>query len=255
MAAEAARKQDSHLEEILFLSLQLKYLSWQDNIVDGKPLIIRLSILESTTPMPDEIFLLYRQASAFHYIAQQDFSTAQRLLQGSLSVGTQTSDKHGYNASKHWIAVCLYRQGYINEAKDTFREAIYEGIPWQVERAKYVHSTRLIEIYLDQDDLNAATEELERIDPIIYKLQDRRYVSLTRHLTARLHTLRGDIPAARAALAEAIDLFERLGMRRELAEARADLARLDAPDAPVGGASGAADLSGGDDHSSGPAPA
>jgi hypothetical protein len=34
--------------------------------------------------------------------------------------------------------------------------------------------------------------------------------------------------AARAALAAAIDLFERLGMRRELAEARAELASLDA---------------------------
>jgi len=45
---------------------------------------------------------------------------------------------------------------------------------------------------------------------------------------ARFHTLRGDIPAAREALAEAIDLFERLGMRRELAQARADLTRLDA---------------------------
>jgi hypothetical protein len=41
--------------------------------------------------------------------------------------------------------------------------------------------------------------------------------------------MRGDLPAARIALAEAIDLFERLGMRRELSEARAELARLDAP--------------------------
>ena len=39
--------------------------------------------------------------------------------------------------------------------------------------------------------------------------------------------MRGDIPAARVSLAEAIDLFERLGMRRELAEARQALADLD----------------------------
>ena len=47
-------------------------------------------------------------------------------------------------------------------------------------------------------------------------------------LYARLHTLRGDLPTARAALAEAIELFERLGMRRELAAARAALADLNA---------------------------
>ena len=44
---------------------------------------------------------------------------------------------------------------------------------------------------------------------------------------ARLHALRGDLTAAHAALAEAIDLFERLGMRRELVEARAELDQLD----------------------------
>lgn len=44
---------------------------------------------------------------------------------------------------------------------------------------------------------------------------------------SRLHTLRSDLSAARAALAEAIHLFERLDLRRELAEARAELARLD----------------------------
>jgi len=42
-----------------------------------------------------------------------------------------------------------------------------------------------------------------------------------------LHTQRGDLPTARASLAEAIDFFERLGMRRDLAEAREELARLD----------------------------
>lgn len=55
-----------------------------------------------------------------------------------------------------------------------------------------------------------------------------RYTGPIQRTYARLHTLRGDLPAARASLAEAIDLFERLGMRRELAEAREEMARLDA---------------------------
>jgi len=56
---------------------------------------------------------------------------------------------------------------------------------------------------------------------------DMRSLSHLQYLTARLHILRGDLPAARAALAEAIDLFERLGMRRELAEARTALTDLE----------------------------
>ena len=73
----------------------------------------------------------------------------------------------------------------------------------------------------------------------VTEYQDRLGVASVHYVTSRLHILRGDIPAARASLAEAIDLFERLGMRHELAEARAELAGMDAPDAPMSGASGA----------------
>jgi hypothetical protein len=66
--------------------------------------------------------------------------------------------------------------------------------------------------------------------PTTFQYQDRPNIARFQCLTARLHTLRGDIPAAHAALTEAIDLFERLGMRRELAEARQALADLDARD-------------------------
>jgi hypothetical protein len=58
--------------------------------------------------------------------------------------------------------------------------------------------------------------------------QDRQaLVHIQRHF-ARLHALRGDLPGARASLAEAVDLFERLGMRRELAEAREEMVKLEA---------------------------
>lgn len=52
-------------------------------------------------------------------------------------------------------------------------------------------------------------------------------------LKARLHLLRGDLPAAQASLAEAIDLFERLGRRRELVEAREEMAPLQAGSVPT----------------------
>jgi hypothetical protein len=43
---------------------------------------------------------------------------------------------------------------------------------------------------------------------------------------ARLYTLQNDIPAAKTAYNEAIDLFERLGMRRELKQVRVGLESL-----------------------------
>ena len=44
---------------------------------------------------------------------------------------------------------------------------------------------------------------------------------------ARLYTLQNDTIAAKAAYNQAIDLFERLGMRRELKKVRAGLDSLD----------------------------
>jgi hypothetical protein len=58
--------------------------------------------------------------------------------------------------------------------------------------------------------------------------RERRHLADIHALAAHLHILRGELPAARAALVEAVDLFERLGMRRDLAEARTELAQLEA---------------------------
>ena len=52
-----------------------------------------------------------------------------------------------------------------------------------------------------------------------------------KHLFAQLRVFQGNVPAAYAFLIEAIHLFERLGMRRELTEARQTLADLETSEA------------------------
>ena len=80
-----------------------------------------------------------------------------------------------------------------------------------------------------REDFQMQPNKLAEMSVEVYRNQDREGMAHIQRNYARLHTLRNDLPAARAALAEAIDLFERLGLRRELAEARAELARLDKP--------------------------
>jgi hypothetical protein len=63
---------------------------------------------------------------------------------------------------------------------------------------------------------------------VIIEYTDRPNLARYQQIAARLHVLRGDLPAAHTAITLAIDLFERLGMRRELTEARAALADLEA---------------------------
>ncbi len=87
---------------------------------------------------------------------------------------------------------------------------------------------KIAAIELDEERPDDASRRLITILEEAEQYQDRRAIAKIQRLLARLHSLRGDLPAAHASLAEAIDLFERLGMRRELAEARAELARLEA---------------------------
>jgi hypothetical protein len=79
---------------------------------------------------------------------------------------------------------------------------------------------------LDQGNIEKAEVALVESSALAYKYLSRWDIAVIQRTYARLHALRGDHAAAHAALAEAIDLFERLGMRRELAEARAELADL-----------------------------
>jgi hypothetical protein len=58
-------------------------------------------------------------------------------------------------------------------------------------------------------------------------VRDRRHYASLQVISARFHRMQGNVPAARDALIEAIDVFERLGNQRALAEAREALATLD----------------------------
>jgi tetratricopeptide (TPR) repeat protein len=86
----------------------------------------------------------------------------------------------------------------------------------------------LVLIDIAQGDLEQADKALSEAKASAEHLQDRATLADIYYGYARLHTLRGDLPAAHAALIEAIDLYERLGMRRELKEAREELAQLEA---------------------------
>jgi hypothetical protein len=95
------------------------------------------------------------------------------------------------------------------------------------ERAIIGIQRHLASLAIDDRQLEDGNAALAESTLKAMQYNDREQVALNRSLYALLHTLRDDLPAAHAALAEAIELFVRLGMRRELAEAREELARLE----------------------------
>jgi tetratricopeptide (TPR) repeat protein len=82
-------------------------------------------------------------------------------------------------------------------------------------------------IMIAKERLDEAAEHLEHAQLHAQQLQHQRHLAEVQQVWGRLYYLLGNFPAARAALIEAVDLFERLSLRRELAEARKELQRLD----------------------------
>jgi len=86
---------------------------------------------------------------------------------------------------------------------------------------------KLIGIYLEQGNLEEAAAALEATSQLASENLDRRYMAFIQSYYARFYTLKNDVPAARAAYLQAIDLFERMGMRSQLQQVRAGLEALE----------------------------
>jgi len=81
--------------------------------------------------------------------------------------------------------------------------------------------------------MDEAEKHLQQGEEQAKEIQHQYHIAESKRIRSQLHFLRGDFGKARIALVESIDLFERLGMRRELAETREELRRIKAGEMPV----------------------
>jgi tetratricopeptide (TPR) repeat protein len=124
-----------------------------------------------------------------------------------------------YNTIRGWLAVCLYQQGDSIAARRLFQEAFQDAIIHHHQRAIAFIQWRLAVIVLDEGKLEDANQSLTHSRRRAEQFQDRECLAHILFHFARLHIQQGDLLAARAALVEAIDLFERLALRHEYKQA------------------------------------
>ena len=134
-----------------------------------------------------------------------------------------------YIVNRRWLAISRYQQGDIDESLQLFHASLADARTSGDIRSVLGNTLKIASIALDQGDTNAASAALAECRAGAEQLRDRRRLSELHWLSARLHLLQGDTTMARTNLLAAIDLFNRLGMRRELAEAQAALDNLDNP--------------------------
>ena len=226
LRAEAARVLKDASKEIRALAYHIQLLSKRGDASDAENLLERLLEIRSSLQLDGDTFFEVQHAIALYWRARQNLTEAQKAWQECLSYTAKLS-MHRYCANRQWLAVCLYEKGLIAEAQQLFYEALQDAIKAGHERFVMTNKIFLASIDLDLGNIEEAAEALAASQAQALQYQDRASLVDIHWTFIRLHTLRGDLPAVRAALAEAIDLFERLGMRHRLTGARAELARLD----------------------------
>jgi hypothetical protein len=222
---EIARNISDLSLEVVIISKIAFLLSRQGNSVEAEPFIKRLQDLIQSTHFGEDVILCYLYALAEYQTSYRDFTTAQQSWLEAYSLAEKVGCIPLCIASLGWYATCIFRIGKEKEAYLTCQKVFRDATYYNYESAVVLASLWLAKTDIAQNNLDSAMENLEKSISIARK-SERRYIAPIQATYAQLYTLRGDIPAAHIALTESIDLFERLGMQRELAEAREQLAQL-----------------------------
>lgn len=225
MRADAARQLGDHGNEVLALAHHVEVRSKQGNIDEATSYLARLEAIAQAPDLPAEVVFEVQHALALYARARGELTTARQIWQQLLELSTQLGGQK-YTVNRRWLATCLYQQGELAEAQRLFRESLEDSSRIGDQRSVIGNTLKLVAIDLDRGNTAGVEAALADCRAMAEQLQDRRRLGEVHRLSARLHTLRGDHAAARVDLVAAIDLFERLGMRRELEEARGTLDQL-----------------------------
>jgi len=131
------------------------------------------------------------------------------------------------NEYTYWFGRCLIRLGRWADAQPLLAQLLQRAEDLGSARTAGNSANLLVSACIALDDSAGAECALARSRGVAQRVQDQRHIAELHRVTGYFQVMQGDMVAAREAFAEAIDRFERLGMRRELAEARQALADLE----------------------------
>jgi Tfp pilus assembly protein PilF len=218
--------QDS-IEQILSLAYHVQLKARQGQSDEAGVLLEDLLEVTKGVELRGDSLFEFQHALALYYRSKGNIHEAQAAWESSLKAAAQFS-KHRNLSNIQWLGVCLLEQGKFAEAKRLFLDSLSETEKYGHQRFIETNRMWLALIDIAQGNLEQADKALSVAKTSAEHLQDRATLADIHHGYARLHTLRGDLSVAHTTLIEAINLFERLGMRHELIEARAELAQLEA---------------------------
>jgi hypothetical protein len=224
--AEAARQLGQRIAELESLAYHIQLLSKQGNVAEAEAWLPRLHELACQSELPPDVFFMYHHTVALYALARNDLITARQAWEISLTIEDKLSP-HLYVANRQWLGTCLYRQGELGTAWQLFCKALDDALQLDYKQGIVAIQIQLARIALDLGQTENADRYLNESSTRVSQREYRDHLAEIQYLMARLAILRQDFSAAHAYFREAIDLFERMGMRAELLTARQELAQLE----------------------------
>jgi hypothetical protein len=217
------------LEELDALEECIEVLSERPQYVDTlEELIQRLNALATTVPLKGHAVYKYYRALYFYYAySKNDYATALKACQ---AICEEASQLQAFQVMLNQVGLagCLVQLGDISTGQQLYREALTTAQHMNYQRASIFIPQRLAATALTQKDASSAKTFLDEAQANLRQYADKRLIAHVQYQYARLHLLCAEFLEAHAALTKAIDLFERMGLRHDLAEAREELTRLEA---------------------------
>jgi tetratricopeptide (TPR) repeat protein len=225
--ADAASKLGNIGQEVVLLAVGIQILGRQGDFALIESYLPRLHHLACSDSVTEDVIALfeYHCAVAWYWMARDDFQKAEQAFRKGTAMAQKTLPVY-HCLGAQWLGLSLYKQEKRREARNFFQEAVWYGEHGGAEFC--LAQAQLANLELDVGNLDIAEKWLLDAMEVGGGIHDREVLCIIYRIYARLYTLRNDLPAAHASLMEAIDLFQRAGMRGELAEAREELARLEA---------------------------
>jgi len=214
-------------EEVKILAFHVQILSKQGDIEEATKYLSRLKERVGLGTVSGSLVYYVQNAIAIYWMACGNLDAAIEAWQKSLREANGLS-LHEYTANRSWLGSGLYLRGRRAEARTLLQEVIVEAQQSHFRRILNFARCALVALDLDEGNTSDAAMTLDEVRVQAAFFRDHETLATIQRLTARLHILCGNLSAARLALIEAINLCERLGMRRELSETRQTLVDLDA---------------------------
>jgi hypothetical protein len=228
LALQVAERDNNVEAQIRLLCMKVRALYYQDDVKTAAECCKRARELLATfdCPLPSLVATV-NYAEIRVCILLGDLDKLRTLAQHNVDIAEkQRWPQHAL--ARYSIAEYLYRAGKYHEAEQLYKELNALSADLGYHRAPIRGWLALAKIALCTERLAEAEAYLQHAQDLAQRLTHLRYLAEVHHVWAQLHILHGDLAATQDALNEALSLFERLGLRRELAKVRTELAHLEA---------------------------